>query len=62
MSVPIELGNQIALLVTSALSIFIATLFVLLRIIAKFIGLGLDKSDYFIVIALVCNTSPNEYD
>jgi hypothetical protein len=53
MTIPIENGNQVGILVTSTISIFIAALSVVLRIIAKFIGFGFDLSDYCIIAALV---------
>jgi hypothetical protein len=53
-TIPIENGNQVGILVTSAISIFIAAVSVCLRLVAKAIGLGYDYSDYCIMIALVC--------
>jgi hypothetical protein len=53
-TVPIENGNQVGILVTSGGSIFIAAVSVGLRLIAKFIGVGFDHSDYCIVAALAC--------
>jgi hypothetical protein len=54
MTVPIENANQVGILVSSSISIFIATISVLLRLVAKKIGFGFDYSDYCIVAALVC--------
>lgn len=53
MTVPIENSRQIGVLVTGSISIFIATVAVGLRIIAKCIGFGFDWSDFCILTALV---------
>jgi hypothetical protein len=53
-TIPVENGNQVGILVTSALSILIAAISVCLRLMAKNIGLGFDYSDYCILAALVC--------
>jgi hypothetical protein len=53
MTVPIENGAQVGILVTSSISIFIAAFSVALRIVAKIIGFGFDLSDYCILAALV---------
>jgi hypothetical protein len=52
--VPIENGNQIAILASSIISIVIAAVSVGLRLAAKFMGCGFDYSDYCILAALVC--------
>jgi hypothetical protein len=57
MTVPIENGAQVGILVTSAISIFIAAFSVALRIVAKIIGFGFDLSDYCILAALVSENS-----
>jgi hypothetical protein len=57
-TVPIKNGNQVSIPVTSAVSILIAAISVGLRLIAKFIGVGFDHSDYCIVAAMV-NQSPS---
>jgi hypothetical protein len=53
-SIPIENSGQIGVLVASSISIFIATVSVGLRIIAKRLTGGLDYSEYCIIAALVC--------
>lgn len=53
MKVSIENGNQIDILITSSVSTMIATVAVALRIIAKCIGFGFDRSDLCILTALV---------
>jgi hypothetical protein len=55
MVLPIENNGQLGLLAASAISIFIATVFVVLRLIAKHMGTRIDYSDYCIVVALVRN-------
>ncbi|KAF9697828.1 hypothetical protein EKO04_004378 [Ascochyta lentis] len=57
MTVPIENGGQIGILIASAVSIFTVVFFVSLRLIAKWIGSRLDYSDYCIIAALACNTA-----
>jgi hypothetical protein len=53
MTVPIENENQVAVIVSSTVSIFIAAVAVGLRILAKCIGWGFDLSDFCILAALV---------
>lgn len=54
-TIPIENSGQIGIIVGSTLSIFIAAIFVFLRLVAKHISSGLDYSEYCIVAALVCS-------
>jgi hypothetical protein len=53
MTIPIENNLQVSVLVTSAVSIVIATVAVTLRLIGKRIANRIDLSDYCIVAALV---------
>lgn len=52
-TIPIENGQQVSVLVTSSISIFIAVVFVGLRLVAKRIRNRIDYSDYCILVALV---------
>ncbi|CAO2648769.1 Nn.00g097180.m01.CDS01 [Neocucurbitaria sp. VM-36] len=56
-TLPIENGNQFGILVTSTFSIFIATISVVLRFIAKNIGSRIDYSDYCTLAAMIWNTA-----
>lgn len=53
MTIPIENNLQVSVLVTSGVSIVIATIAVTLRLIGKRIANRIDLSDYCIVAALV---------
>lgn len=52
--IPIENSAQVGILVASSVSIFIASIAVFLRLIAKRMAGGLDYSEYCIIAALVC--------
>lgn len=53
--IPIENQDQVTIIVITSLSIFVPTLFICLRMYAKFLtSRALDMSDYCILIALVC--------
>jgi hypothetical protein len=62
MVLPIENNGQIGLLAASAISISIAAVFVVLRLIAKHMGTRIDYSDYCIVVALVSNLESLYFD
>lgn len=53
--VPIENGHQVGLLVTSAISIFMAAASVGLRLLAKRINGRFSWDDYCIIAAVVCS-------
>lgn len=60
MGVPIENAGQVGIITASSLSILLAISLVALRLAAKKISLGIDYSDYCILLGLVCFFNPAE--
>ncbi|KAF2714584.1 hypothetical protein K504DRAFT_478026 [Pleomassaria siparia CBS 279.74] len=57
MRVPIENSGQVSIIAASSVSMFLATLLVALRLMSKRMSVGIDHSDYCIVLGLVFNTA-----
>lgn len=53
MKIPIETSGQVGIIATSTGSICLATSLVALRLVAKRISVGIDYSDYCILLGLV---------
>lgn len=54
MKIPIENSGQVGIIAASAGSICLAFSLVALRLVAKKISVGIDYSDYCILLGLVC--------
>ena len=52
-AVPIENSRQIGVIVSAVIGIVLATVFVILRLVAKRMSSGFDYSDYCVLAALV---------
>ncbi|KAE9994256.1 hypothetical protein EG327_000101 [Venturia inaequalis] len=57
MKIPIETSGQVGIIATSTGSICLATSLVALRLVAKRISVGIDYSDYCILLGLLFNTA-----
>ncbi|QDS74142.1 hypothetical protein FKW77_001177 [Venturia effusa] len=57
MKVSIENAGQVGIIAVSSVSIFLATSLVALRLVAKRISVGIDRSDYCIIVGLIFNTA-----